>query len=135
MPHEMGGGLLPRYIDIVLRFAIVLPLAALTFRSGYVNWIVRRRSLASPGQYLARLEWFPERPVGDSNVAASTKTPGRSPRVARTALLLLPQAALPVPPVGHAPTPALPPGVATHAQRRRANEQALTRRARRPPAH
>src|SRR3546814_4792105 len=43
-----SGGLLPRYIDIVLRFAIVLPLAALTFRSGYVNWIVRRRSLASP---------------------------------------------------------------------------------------
>src|SRR3546814_4266135 len=63
LPHEIGGGLLPRYIDIVLRFAIVLPLAALTFRSGYVNWIVRRRSLASPGQYLASFEWFPERPV------------------------------------------------------------------------
>src|SRR3546814_8904662 len=92
-----SGGLLPRYIDIALRFAIVLPLAALTFRSGYVNWIVRRRRLASPVQYLASFEWFPERPAGDGNVAAATKTTGRHSRVAMVALLLLTMAAVAAP--------------------------------------
>lgn len=103
LPHSIGGDILPKFMDYGLRFAILMPLAALTFRSGYTNWIVRRRSLEGPGSYLASFDWFPERPSAGKNSSDGGARAGTSAACAFIAAVALGAVMLSTPAMSQTP--------------------------------